>query len=842
LIRLKSHIIIVLVIQLALSQIFTVKAAQKSLDSLELKILTTTGINKIDLLLDLSEAYLNQQPQRTADLANEALELSVALNDLSRQAKSISLIGDAHWMKGDNIEALDLYFQSDKIYKQISDNKGLANCANSIGRIYRLLGEYASSLEFHLTALNIYEELNDEAGIASSLINSGVAYRNLGNKDLALENYAKALEISSKLNDLSNKVSALISIGNVYWYDNDNIEALSYYEKALATTQENNYQGQHSGGVLNNIGNVHRNLGDLDKALDYYSQALKISQEIGDQNQIAITLKNIGIANKELMKYSEAIRCLNESKTLAESIHFLKVQREALEQLSLTYTLLADYKKALEYYKEFSLLKDSLFDEETSNKISLLQLKNNLREKESQNTIIQKDTALKTSKERNLRNIIIFISLFAATFIFFLWRRYRSNIKKNEELQVLNSELEKRVEDRTKLLRIENEQRRIAQEQAEMANDTKNRFLATISHEVRTPINAIIGFCDLAIKADFNDDHQLHLKRVKDSSEHLLAMIKDVLDYSQIESGKMELKMASFDIYNLITSVVNAYYLDASSKNIKLTFSIADKIPKFLIGDPDALRQVLYNLIGNAIKFTDKGTVEVLVKQVDLINGSDSISLFFSVKDSGIGISKLKQKLIFMDFTQVDNTASRRYGGVGLGLTISKYFVELMGGKISVQSEKGAGSEFTFQITLQTDSDKTGIKVKKQAAIKKKLHLLVAEDNLLNCHVIAAFLNRLGHTSKIVNNGRFALDILSKEDFDAVLMDIEMPEMDGIEATEAIRKGLENVRNPKIPIIALTAHALRDYEEKSYKAGMDSYLTKPVDIEKLSEVLQSVSV
>jgi signal transduction histidine kinase/CheY-like chemotaxis protein len=413
-------------------------------------------------------------------------------------------------------------------------------------------------------------------------------------------------------------------------------------------------------------------------------------------------------------------------------------------------------------------------------------------------------------------------------------------MKKNEELRILNATLERRVEERTNRLREENEQRRFAQEQAELANETKNRFLATISHEIRTPINAIIGFCDLAIKTDVDNDHQRNLKRVKDSSEHLLAMIKDILDYSQIESGRMELKESSFDHHKLITSVINAYYLDASSKDIRLACAIDEQIPKYLIGDPDALRQVLYNLIGNAIKFTDKGTVDVQVKLSGEASSDDKIRLMFSVKDSGIGISKLKQKLIFMDFTQADNSETRRYGGVGLGLTISKYFVELMGGKITVHSDKGAGSEFKFDIFLKVDTEKTESRIKKQPAVNKKLHLLIAEDNILNSQVISVFLNRLGHTSKVASNGKVAVEFLSQEDFDAVLMDIEMPEMDGIEATQVIRSGIEHVRNPKIPIIALTAHALKAYEEKCYEAGMNSYLTKPVDIEKLSSVLQTV--
>jgi len=805
-----------------------------------LKILTSTGLEKIDLYLTLSESYLNQNPQKTLELAQNALEMSLAEKDLFRQAKALYLIADGYRQKGENVKAFNYFVEAENIFKQISNREGLAKCSNSIGKICRVLGNYPESLEYHLNALNIYEESGDKKGIATSLVNAGVVYRNLGKKEIALENYLRALDISNETGDLVNTVNALLSIGNIYWYDNDNAMALSYYEKALNVTRKDGYNGEHPGGILNNIGNVHRSLSNTDKAIDYYKQALTISNNIGDKNQISVTLKNIGIAYKETGKLSLAIQYFVESKALAEEIQLLKVQRETLEQLSQTYTLLADYKKALEYYLESSKLQDSLFDEETSNKISLLQLSHDMREKESQEVINEKDVELRFSKEKNIRNVIIFISLLAFSLIIILWNRYRLNMKKNEELLLLNSNLERRVEERTKRLHEENEQRRFAQEQAELANETKNRFLATISHEVRTPINAIIGFCDLAIKTDVDNDHQMNLKRVKDSSEHLLALIKDVLDYSQIESGKMELKLTSFDLTKLITSVINAYYLDASSKDIKLSFEIAENVPRLLIGDPDALRQVLYNLIGNAIKFTDKGIVEVLVKLSKESSDSDNVNLLFSVRDSGIGISKLKQKLIFMDFTQVDNTATRRYGGVGLGLTISKYFVELMGGKISVHSDKGHGSEFKFDVILKVDKDKSVSKNKKLSIPNKKLHLLVAEDNLLNSQVIAAFLNRLGHSSKIANNGRIALEILAIEDFDAVLMDIEMPEMDGIEATQAIRKGEENVRNPNIPIIALTAHALKDYEEKSYEAGMNNYLTKPVDIEKLSEVLQSV--
>ena len=567
---------------------------------------------------------------------------------------------------------------------------------------------------------------------------------------------------------------------------------------------------------------------------------MDISQEVGDKNLIAVTIKNIGIAYQESGRFSQAIQHLTESWDLAKQIHLLEVQREALDHLSQTYTTLADYKKALEYYIEFSKLKDSLFDEETSNKISIIQLGFDLKEQEQEKTINEIDLMLEVAKERNLRNIIVFISIFAIFLVILLWYRNRLKNKANVELRELNVDLERRVEERTIRLRQENEERKKVQEQAELANETKNRFLATISHEVRTPINAIIGFCDLAINPDVHDDHQTNLKRVKDSSEHLLALIKDIIDYAQIESGKMELKSFKIDIHTLIESIVNAYYLDATSKKIKLTFNIGKDVPKFVMGDSDALRQILYNMIGNAIKFTDKGSIDIKVDIEEHNLDSGNVKLKFCIKDTGIGISALKQKLIFMDFTQGGGTSSsRRYGGVGLGLTICKYFIEAMGGTISVSSEKDKGSEFEFDIILEVCEEKATKKVVKKQLEKRALDILVVEDNLLNSQVVTSFLKRLGHTSDIAENGKVALGKLAAKDYDIVLMDIEMPEMDGIEATKEIRNGNYKVKNPNIPIVALTAHALRDYEEKSFEVGMNSYLTKPIDIEKLTDVLLS---
>ncbi|NOX48840.1 MAG: tetratricopeptide repeat protein, partial [Chlorobi bacterium] len=727
-----------------------------------------------------------------------------------------------------------------KIYTIIDDKSGIAKSANSLGMLNRFFGDYSTALEYSLNALGIFKEIGDKEGIASSLISIGVVYRNLGEDEKALQNYKEALQICKENNFSKELVNALVSTGNIYWYAGDNKKALSYYNKAKATAENEGLMADAGSGIINNIGNVYRSMGQYDKALEYYKESLAYSNKAGDQNMKAVIIKNRGIAYKEKGNYSKAIKDLYESKQIAEKNQLLRIVKEDLENLAETYSLLGNFKKAFEVHKEYTRLKDSLDNQEAMNKLVMLQLQHSEKEKEQQETIVQTENALVSTKKSNLRNYIILLSLFISISVLIIINRFKTKLKAHKELVEMNANLERRVEERTKRYREENERRKMAQEQAELANDAKNRFLATISHEVRTPINAIIGFCDLTINSNIDKVHQKNLSRVKDSSTHLLALIKDILDYSQIESGEYELKKETFDLTELINSVINAFYLDAESKKIKLSFNKTGTVPKYFIGDPDAVRQILYNLIGNALKFTEKGEVSVSVKVEEIIAKGEKVKIGFEVKDTGIGISQLKQKLIFKGFTQVDGSSSRKYGGAGLGLTISKHFVEMMDGEILVKSKKGEGSTFSFQLTLKENKKKVSEDIKAITEEKKPMHILVAEDNFLNAQVVAAFLKRLGHTSKVVNNGLEALQILTKEEFDAVLMDIEMPKMDGIEATIAIRLGKENIINPDIPIIALTAHALKDYEEKSFKAGMNSYLTKPVDIDKLSEILVAV--
>lgn len=813
----------------------------ESIEVLIQKLEASEGIERIDLLNNLSELMLNQNPDKAIEFGNEALSLAVKLQSKSHEAKSFFRIAEGYRLKGENIRALDNFLKSLKTYGEIDDREGVARSSNQTGKIYRFMGDYSTALDHHLRALKIYTDLENKKGIAVSMISSGDAYQKLGKSDLALDYFNQAIEMCKASNDETTIVDAYISKGDLHWHEGDNDLALYFFEEALKIMGSDSKPGFDRSGVINNLGNVYREKGDYSKALDYYDQSLSLSSSVGDKNLIAVIQKNIGITYKLTGDYQQATDFLRKSKDLAGQIRLQGVYKESLEQLSEAYALAGNYKNALDYYKELSNLNQQVAQEQASDKISLIQLGYHLKDEAQKQTIREIDLNLRVLKERNIRNIIILFTLFSIAFIFILWSRYRMKLRTNTELKNLNTDLEKRVEERTKRLKEENDRRKIAHEHAQQANESKNRFLANISHEVRTPINAIIGFCDITIKTGVEEQHKLNLQRIKDSSEHLLALIKDLLDYSQIDIGKTELKKTPFHLKELMESVINAFFLDAKSKKLKIVLDIHENVPLDLLGDKEVIRQIMYNLIGNAVKFTEEGGVNIKIQVSENGLENDKIKLLCSVEDTGIGISKMKQKLIFMDFSQENDSTSRKYGGAGLGLTISKHFIQLMDGEIWVESEKGKGSNFIFTTVLTKTDLNTSCKSNVLKAEDKKLHILIAEDNMLNSHVITAFLSRLGHTSEIVVNGREALSMLSEKDFDAVLMDIEMPEMDGIEATEKIRIGNIGVRNPNIPIIALTAHALKDYEEKSLKAGMNSYLTKPVDIGQLSQVLQSLS-
>ncbi|GHN00768.1 diguanylate cyclase [Cytophagales bacterium WSM2-2] len=373
-----------------------------------------------------------------------------------------------------------------------------------------------------------------------------------------------------------------------------------------------------------------------------------------------------------------------------------------------------------------------------------------------------------------------------------------------------------------------------AKEKAEEASRAKSMFLSTMSHEIRTPMNAIIGLTNLMREENPREDQIESLNLLKFSGENLLAIINDILDFNKIEAGRIELESITFNLKEIVGHHINLLKTRATDKKIDLSLELNGSIPDTVTGDPVRLGQVLNNLLGNAIKFTEIGFVLSSVSALD--RKGDKHLIRFSVKDTGIGIKAEKQKEVFENFTQASSDTTRKYGGTGLGLAISKRLVKLMGSDIVLQSESGKGSEFYFdlwmtegRITTSFNSDNE----EKNGSLEG-LNVLVAEDNKVNQIVAASFLKKWGAHFSIANNGREACELASQNKFDIVLMDLQMPEMDGYEAAKTIR-AMNGHHYQTMPILALSASALLEVKDKASSSGIDGFVSKPFQPDDLRE-------
>lgn len=377
---------------------------------------------------------------------------------------------------------------------------------------------------------------------------------------------------------------------------------------------------------------------------------------------------------------------------------------------------------------------------------------------------------------------------------------------------------------------------------AETASESKSQFLANISHEIRTPLSGIMGMTDILFSGELQVEQRENLLLMKEAEESLLDIINKVLEISKIESGKVFLEFKPFRLRGMLNKAVLPVTTDCQKKGLKLDIHIDDSLPDYLVGDSARLIQVLTNFLSNSLKFTERGGITISVHPcAPMVEGKASLE--FSVEDSGIGINMEQQRVIFEDFTQLNSSLSGKQRGTGLGLSISKKLVELMGGRILLESIPGQGSRFSFCIELPLAQG--GELMESWEPTKERgsrtLKVLLAEDNVLNQRSIGHFLKEAGHLFSVVDNGKKVLELLEREVFDLILMDVQMPIMDGIEATQRIRSDTRTLFDPNIPIIALTAYALKDDEIRFIAAGMDRFVTKPVNKELLFQAIGEVS-
>ncbi|MDF2438642.1 MAG: rpfC 3 [Bacteroidota bacterium] len=408
----------------------------------------------------------------------------------------------------------------------------------------------------------------------------------------------------------------------------------------------------------------------------------------------------------------------------------------------------------------------------------------------------------------------------------------------DQVLSETNNQLERRVEERTLELREKNEKLVAAKALAEQSKTVKEQFLASMSHEIRTPLNAILGFQELLKETPLTAEQKEYVESVDFAGKNLLVIINDILDLSKIEAGKFVFEETEFNLDEIIKSVIELVEYRSYEKNLSLSLEIDAAIPKSLMGDSARLSQILLNLIGNAIKFTEKG--QVMISADLLEETSTDVKCKFTVRDTGIGIPKDKIKMIFERFTQASSDTTRKYGGTGLGLTIVQQLVELQGGSIDVESEVGKGSSFSFHLRFKkTVGGQEKISQSDQritANPNVRYRVLLAEDIPLNQRLVQKIMMKWQFSLDIANNGAEAIEKLKKNNYDLILMDIQMPEIDGYTATKIIR-AMEDPVKKDIPIIAITAHASNSEAEKCINIGMNAYISKPFNAGNLKKII-----
>ena len=416
--------------------------------------------------------------------------------------------------------------------------------------------------------------------------------------------------------------------------------------------------------------------------------------------------------------------------------------------------------------------------------------------------------------------------------------------KARSQLEVANSRLKQVIEHARQSAR-----------DADHANHAKSDFMATMSHEIRTPLNGVIGFIDMLAETPLNTEQRDFVDTLQVSSEALLFLISDILDFSKIESGRLDLDMHALNLNDLLHETLRLFQADAASKKIDLLHEFDDALPEVIIGDEKRIRQILINLLGNAFKFTNKGSVVLKASVLDNGEHSSQSHLEFEIRDTGIGIDSNEIDTIFEPFSQADSSTTRRFGGTGLGLSISRRLASAMNGQLSVKSQLGSGSSFFFDfivnihrekvLSSEASSESNLSLTKNDGTVNSpddslKLKVLVAEDNLANQHLLRYMLKRMGCVAQFCNNGKELISLLSDQPSDLILMDLQMPLMDGFEATHAIRNGEAGNKAKSIKIIALTANALSGDRDRCLDAGMDAYLSKPIKISILKKCIAAL--
>ncbi len=775
----------------------------KQSEELSEKIGYKKGIWKANLRIGATYA-MNHDYNQAMSAYGKALTTVLKTGDKEGAGKIYQNMANVCSAQGNYNDAKNNGLMAVKMFLSAGNKPYAAQAYLSLGAAYIPLSMAQEALKCLLSCLAIFQETGNQAGVARAYTNIAIVYRMEKQYPEALKYLLICQKILRATNDSAGLALNYNNIGLNYRQQCNFTEALKYLFSALRIYEKTSDRDGIA-KVKSIIGDVYSETGNYSMALCYLKEALTQFQETDSKSYISTVEYTIGVVLKKQGDYINASKHITKGLELAQMINYTLIMDYGYKTLAEIQAHLGNYKAAYENEVLFNKFHDSIYNSETTNKLKGLQMKFDFDKKHQADSLQHAHenniNLLNLRKQKTYTGAGIAGLVMVILLLFFVYRNYKNQRKATAEMA-------------------------IARQRAEQSERFKQQFLANMSHEIRTPMNAVMGMTNLVLDSPLNDKQRFYLEGVRKSSETLLHIINDILDLSKIEAGKMDLESIDFSLSDLLGQVKQTMQHKAEEKGLQLVVGIDSAMPDVCVGDPVRLNQVLINLTGNAIKFTEKGSVTIRVEK-----GVSDTSLKFSIIDTGIGIPQDKLQTVFESFTQANASDTRRFGGTGLGLSISKQLVELMDGKISIESQEGLGTAFSFEIHCPEGSAERLNEQKSMeqvdGSILDGLKILVADDNEYNRIVTGDTLRSKAKVEIIeAINGLEVVDLLSQQDFDVILMDVQMPLMDGYEATRQIRNNFAFPKND-IRIIALTASVIRSDLDKCRDAGMNDYVPKP---------------
>jgi signal transduction histidine kinase/DNA-binding NarL/FixJ family response regulator/HPt (histidine-containing phosphotransfer) domain-containing protein len=778
----------------------------------------TQDTERSDILLQLATAIEDADTATAMSYATQSYQFAEKAGDSHRAARFQLFVAKLYSNAGEYDRAGAQLLQTIKTAESIGDSELLAQAYSQLGWNDLEIASYDESLDYFLTGLTIVQARHDSIGIGNAFDNLGCLYLDQQEPETALKYLRLALAWESQSRNSMAVAAIYNNIGRSFNGSMRSIplaagldSSLLYFRRSEEIYRQTNEHDQRA-RVLGNIGRVFENKGMLDSTLYYYRLSIEMHQTIGPNSiYMASAYAQLGNLFLVLHHADSAFFYLNLARSIDERIGAKRELVDGYLSLARAYAQTGNFESAYNFLQKGSALHDSIYNVDKSRILDDMEQKYEASKRERE---------IATQNQEIVRQRIINYSIigFAAVLCLVALIFYRNE----RQLQRINKELA------------------AAKERAETSERLEHQFLANMSHEIRTPMNAVLGMTTLLLDTPLSTKQRDYLEAIQSSADNLLVIINDILDLSKLQAGKMEFEHIPFRLQDVTGHAMEIMHLKAEAHGITLTEEIAESTPRVVIGDPARLSQVLMNLLSNAVKFTEHGSVKILVSAS--IAGDRHMNVRIAVRDTGIGIPREKLSSIFDSFSQADAETSRRYGGTGLGLTISRTLVELQGGHIGVESEPGQGSEFAVTIPYEVASEDVLIEPEETASVDaaslRGMRVLLVEDNEYNQIVLTDTLrNMIPEVAvELASNGLEAITLLQNFAFDLVLMDVQMPEMDGIEATKHIRAHLPRGKRD-VPIIALTASVIKSEIDRCFAAGMNDYVPKPFKQDELFRVI-----